>query len=77
LTYPKAQTVRDSLKITPLQNILMETDAPYLAPQPKRGKTNKPSFVKYTYLKAASIKDLDATNFSIQIENNFKKFYSL
>ena len=77
LTYPKAEEVRESLKITPLQKILMETDAPYLAPQPQRGKTNKPSFVKYTYLKAASIKGLDELSFSIQIEKNFKNFYEL
>jgi len=75
LTYPKAENVRESLKITPKQKILMETDAPYLAPQPQRGKTNKPSFIKYTYLKAASIKGLDEIEFSIQIENNFKQFY--
>ena len=77
LTYPKAEYVRDSLKITPLQKILMETDAPYLSPQPQRGKVNKPSFVKYTYSKAATIKDLNETEFSIQIENNFKQFYSI
>lgn len=48
VTYPKAVEIRESLLVTPLSSILTETDAPYLAPQPMRGKTNEPSFVQHT-----------------------------
>jgi TatD DNase family protein len=48
VTYPKAVDIRESLLVTPLSSILTETDAPYLAPQPMRGKTNEPSFLHYT-----------------------------
>jgi TatD DNase family protein len=48
VTYPKAQSIRESLMITPSESILTETDAPYLAPQPVRSKTNEPAFLKHT-----------------------------
>src|SRR5260370_30943652 len=45
LTYPKAQNLRDVAKALPMENILIETDAPYLAPQSYRGKRNEPAYV--------------------------------
>src|SRR5271154_4226533 len=45
LTYPKMQNLRDVAKALPLQNILIETDSPYLAPQSRRGKRNEPAYV--------------------------------
>lgn len=48
VTFPKAEKIREAAKIVPLDRILIETDAPYLAPAPMRGKRNEPSFVKYT-----------------------------
>src|SRR3989441_12406316 len=44
-TYPKTQNLRDVAKALPLEKILIETDAPYLAPQPYRGKRNEPAYV--------------------------------
>ena len=44
-TYPKTQNIRDVAKVLPLENILIETDSPYLAPQPFRGKRNEPAYV--------------------------------
>src|SRR5947207_12892031 len=44
-TFPKAQNLRDIAKALPLENILIETDAPYLAPVPYRGKRNEPAYV--------------------------------
>ncbi|HOQ79378.1 MAG TPA: TatD family hydrolase, partial [Candidatus Absconditabacterales bacterium] len=49
VTYPKAQNIRDSLKICNLENILIETDAPYLSPQELRGQTNYPQNIQYIY----------------------------
>jgi len=47
VTYPKAQGLRASLVNNRLDNLILETDAPYLSPQPQRGKRNEPSYVKY------------------------------
>jgi TatD DNase family protein len=47
-TFPKAQNIRDAAKIVPLDRLLVETDAPYLAPKPHRGKRNEPAYVVHT-----------------------------
>ena len=46
-TFKKAAEVREAAKVVPLERLLVETDAPYLAPTPFRGKDNEPAFVKY------------------------------
>ncbi|HIE59486.1 MAG TPA: TatD family deoxyribonuclease [Hydrogenothermaceae bacterium] len=48
ITYPKAESLREVLKRVPLDRLLLETDSPFLAPQKKRGKPNKPSYIFYT-----------------------------
>ena len=48
VTFPKAQELRDAALKVPLERLLVETDAPFLAPQAKRGKRNEPAHVKYT-----------------------------
>ncbi|MCW2925200.1 MAG: ycfH [Thermoleophilia bacterium] len=48
LTYPSAQSLRDAAAAIPLDRLMVETDAPYLAPKPHRGKRNEPAFVQYT-----------------------------
>ncbi len=48
VTYPKSQALRDNLLVIGLDNLLSETDAPYLSPQPNRGQRNEPAFVKHT-----------------------------
>jgi len=48
VTYPKADNLREVLKKTPLDRLLLETDSPFLPPQKKRGKPNKPSYIFYT-----------------------------
>ena len=52
VTYPKALDVQDAAQQAPLDRILIETDAPYLAPVPKRGKRNEPSLIVHTARKA-------------------------
>ncbi len=48
VTYPNAQELREVAKKTPTYRLLLETDAPFLAPQPVRGRPNKPSYIRYT-----------------------------
>src|SRR6478672_11551447 len=58
LTFPKAQQIRDAALAVPLDRMLIETDCPYLAPVPHRGKRNEPSFVKETAGKLAELRGL-------------------
>jgi len=48
ITFPKAENLREALKAVPVEKLLLETDCPFLAPQPKRGKRNEPSYLQYT-----------------------------
>jgi TatD DNase family protein len=56
VTFPKAQIQQEVVRRTPLDRLLVETDAPYLAPVPYRGKVNEPAFVVYTAEKIAELK---------------------
>lgn len=56
LTYPKAQSLRDAAKLVPLDRLLVETDAPYLAPQAFRGQRCEPAFVQHTAACIAELK---------------------
>lgn len=58
ITYPKNQSTRDLIRYIPLDRILVETDCPYLSPQPHRGKRNEPAYVRHTAEKLAEIKGL-------------------
>jgi TatD DNase family protein len=56
LTFPKADTVRDAARLAPEDRLLVETDAPYLAPVPKRGKRNEPAFIVETARRLAEVR---------------------
>jgi len=75
LTFPRAEGVRDVAKMVPLDKLLCETDAPYLAPVPKRGKVNEPSFVRYVYEVLASIKGMEVEDLSEKIYLNVKTLF--
>jgi len=57
VTFPKADALREAARLVPDNRLLVETDAPYLAPVPHRGKTNEPAFVAETVRKLAAIRD--------------------
>ena len=77
VTFKSAQTLRDVAKKVPLDRILVETDAPYLAPVPFRGKTNEPAYVKHTAECLAEIRQMDLDSFSdLTTENFFRLFDS-
>jgi TatD DNase family protein len=60
VTFPKAEALREVIRQVPIEHLLIETDAPYLAPQPMRGKRNEPAFVRHTAEMIAKIKGLTA-----------------
>jgi TatD DNase family protein len=70
VTYKKSQALRDVVKELPLDRILVETDSPYLAPQPMRGKRNEPSFVRVTANTLAELAGISQDEFARQTTAN-------
>ena len=76
ITFPKSTELRNIFSLAPIDRILVETDSPYLAPPPHRGKRNEPAYVALTAQKGAEIFNLTYENFANQIEKNFEKLFS-
>ena len=76
VTFPKSNELRDIFSLAPVDKILVETDSPYLAPPPYRGKRNEPAYVALTAQKGAEIFNLSYENFAYQIEQNFEELFS-
>jgi TatD DNase family protein len=77
LTFPKAQQIRDAALEVPLDRLLIETDCPYLAPVPHRGKRNEPAFVKETARKLGELRGLSMEEVGEQTSRNFYNFFKL
>jgi TatD DNase family protein len=77
VTFPKAQQIRDSAKEVPLDRMFIETDSPFLAPVPYRGKRNEPAFVKETARQLGELRGLSAEEIGQQTSRNFYNFFSL
>lgn len=77
VTFPKAQQIRDAAKEVPLDRMLIETDSPYLAPVPHRGKRNEPAFVKETARQIAELRTTSIEEIGSQTTANFHRFFSL
>lgn len=76
VTFKKADELRAIVQTVPVERILVETDAPYLAPMPHRGKTNEPSFVVHTAAKVAEIKGISAEELADVTTANFYRLFS-
>lgn len=77
ITYPKAQNIRDAAAMTPLDRIFIETDAPYLAPIPHRGKRNEPAFVVEAARQIAELRGLSREEVGHITTANFNRFFHL
>jgi TatD DNase family protein len=77
VTFPKAQQIREAAKQVPLDRMLIETDSPFLAPVPHRGKRNEPSFVKEAARQIGEIRGQSMEDIGFQTANNFYRFFSL
>lgn len=77
VTFPKAQQIRDAARQVPIDRMLIETDCPYLAPVPHRGKRNEPAFVKETARQIGELRGMSTEDAARQTTQNFYRFFSL
>ena len=75
ITFKNALELQNTFKSLPLDKILIETDSPYLAPVPNRGKKNEPSFIDHTAKKLADIKEISKEELIKITTNNFNKLF--
>ena len=75
ITFRKTNDLKETFKSIPLEKILIETDSPYLAPEPLRGKSNEPSNIIHTAKYLAELKNVDFENFCKITSNNFFKLF--
>ena len=77
ITFKKATALREAVQEIPLERIMIETDAPYLSPEPLRGKRCESSYVTYTAQKLAEIKNISLEEVARVTTANARKFYDL
>ena len=75
ITFKNAKELQDTFKFLPSDKILIETDSPFLAPVPNRGKKNEPSFIDFTAAKLAEIRNIDKSELIKLTTNNFNKLF--
>ena len=75
ITFKNSLELQDTFKILPIDKILIETDSPFLAPVPNRGKKNEPSFIDFTAQKLADIKNISKSDLVNFTTNNFNKLF--
>jgi TatD DNase family protein len=75
VTFKNAQSLRDTSRVLPLDRILVETDAPYLAPVPHRGKTNQPAYVRFVAAEIARVRDASPEAIAAATTRNFVRLF--
>ncbi len=75
LTYPKAENLRKIAAVLPMESLLIETDSPFLAPQPHRGQRNEPAYVAEVAQTLAIVRDLAPTDVAALTAANFCRFF--
>ena len=76
VTFKAAEELRTIVRHIPIDRLLVETDAPYLAPVPKRGKTNEPAFVAHTAAKVAELKGVTLAELEAATTENFFRLFA-
>jgi len=76
ITFKNAQNIRDVISCVPLSSILIETDSPFLAPMPHRGKNNEPSYVKFIGEFLSDFFQTPLDSFESIIDDNFYELFS-
>lgn len=76
VTFKAAESLRAIVRDIPIERLLVETDAPYLAPVPKRGKTNEPAYVAHTAAKVADLKGVSVAELGAATTDNFFRLFA-
>ena len=76
ITFKNSLELQETFKNIPIDKLLIETDSPYLAPVPNRGKKNEPSFIKFTAEKLAHLKDISYDDLISKTTSNFDDIFS-
>ncbi len=76
VTFNSARELKDVARKMPLDRMLVETDAPYLAPMPYRGKSNQPAYVRYVAEKIAELRNIDVETIAAETTDNYFKLFS-
>ena len=76
-TFPNAAEVREAARVTPADRLLIETDAPYLAPVPFRGKRNEPAYVAYTVEALAKVRGVPVGQLGEETTRNFERLFQI
>ena len=76
ITFKNSTELSETISSIPIENLLVETDSPYLAPNPYRGKTNEPSFILHTIEKLSQIKQVTKESIMFNTTTNFKKLFN-
>jgi TatD DNase family protein len=74
ITFKNAK-IRELIPSVPIERVLIETDSPYLAPVPYRGKKNRPALLKYTAAELSELLNLESEKLQIQLEKNFNSLF--
>jgi TatD DNase family protein len=77
ITFPKAQQIRDAAMEIPMDRMLIETDSPFLAPVPHRGKRNEPAFVQEVARQLGQLRGSSVEEIGLRTTQNFNRFFSL
>ncbi len=77
VTYPKATELQEAAKVVPPERLLLETDAPFMSPQPKRGKRNEPAFMVHTRDYLADLHGIDREEFGELCERTTRELFGL
>ena len=77
ITFKKTEELNNAISCIPMEKLLVETDSPYLAPQPYRGKPNEPSYIIHTVEKLSQIKNVSKDSVMSYTTNNFKELFNL
>ncbi len=75
ITFKNSTELQDTFKRIPTEKIMIETDSPFLAPEPMRGKENEPSYIKYTLDKLSNIKNVESSEINKITSDNFDKLF--
>ena len=75
ITFKNSVDLQNTFKQLPLERLLIETDSPFLAPEPMRGKKNEPSFVRYTLKKLSELKNIKSQELDKITTDNFNRLF--